>query len=66
MIVGQFSSGVLLNAFGWNAVLWGSLVPGGVVALLTLLSAPLIPIPLLASPGSAAAQAVFAFSAAHC
>ncbi len=24
MIVGSFSSGVLLNAFGWNAVLWGS------------------------------------------
>lgn len=27
MIVGSFSSGALLNAFGWNAVLWGSLVP---------------------------------------
>ncbi|HBV6413734.1 TPA: MFS transporter [Klebsiella variicola] len=36
MIVGSFSSGVLLNAFGWNAVLWGSLVPVA-VALLTLL-----------------------------
>lgn len=27
MIVGSFSSGALLNAFGWNAVLLGSLVP---------------------------------------
>lgn len=27
MIVGSFSSGALLNTFGWNAVLWGSLVP---------------------------------------
>lgn len=27
MIVGSFSSGALLNAFGWNVVLWGSLVP---------------------------------------
>lgn len=27
MIVGSFSSGALLNLFGWNAVLWGSLVP---------------------------------------
>ncbi|GAL58171.1 hypothetical protein EV102420_09_02030 [Pseudescherichia vulneris NBRC 102420] len=27
MIVGSFSSGVLLNLYGWNAVLWGSLVP---------------------------------------
>ncbi|HDZ3087646.1 TPA: MFS transporter [Klebsiella pneumoniae] len=42
MIVGSFSSGVLLNAFGWNAVLWGSLVPVA-VALLTLLLRPLSP-----------------------
>ncbi|CAM7820150.1 MFS transporter [Leclercia adecarboxylata] len=27
MIVGSFSSGALLNLYGWNAVLWGSLVP---------------------------------------
>ena len=27
MILGSFSSGVLLNLYGWNAVLWGSLVP---------------------------------------
>ncbi|MGM3226890.1 MFS transporter [Dickeya zeae] len=27
MIVGSFSSGALLNLFGWNAVLWGALVP---------------------------------------
>lgn len=27
MILGAFSSGVLLNLYGWNAVLWGSLVP---------------------------------------
>ncbi|SCB85054.1 Predicted arabinose efflux permease, MFS family [Kosakonia oryzendophytica] len=33
MIVGSFSSGALLNAFGWNAVLWGSLVPVGVAFL---------------------------------
>lgn len=42
MIVGSFSSGILLNAFGWNAVLWGSLVPVA-VALLTLLLRPLSP-----------------------
>lgn len=27
MMLGSFSSGVLLNLYGWNAVLWGSLVP---------------------------------------
>ncbi|WKV51082.1 MFS transporter [Dickeya fangzhongdai] len=27
MIVGSFSSGALLNLYGWNAVLWGALVP---------------------------------------
>lgn len=27
MIVGSYSCGALLNLFGWNAVLWGSLVP---------------------------------------
>ncbi|QCR38201.1 MFS transporter [Nissabacter sp. SGAir0207] len=27
MIVGSFCSGALLNAFGWQAVLWGSLIP---------------------------------------
>ncbi|WP_039054799.1 MFS transporter [Enterobacter sp. Bisph1] len=27
MIVGSFSSGALLNHYGWNAVLWGSLIP---------------------------------------
>jgi hypothetical protein len=27
MIIGSFSSGALLNTFGWNAVLLGSLVP---------------------------------------
>ena len=42
MIVGSCSSGLLLNAFGWNAVLWGSLVPVA-VALLTLLLRPLSP-----------------------
>lgn len=42
MIVGSFSSGVLLNAFGWNAVLWGSLAPVG-LALFTLLLRPLSP-----------------------
>lgn len=36
MIVGSFSSGALLNLFGWNAVLWGSLLPVA-LALLTLL-----------------------------
>lgn len=35
MIVGSFSSGALLHLFGWNAVLWGSLLPV-VVALLAL------------------------------
>lgn len=58
MIVGSFSSGVLLNAFGWNAVLWGSLVPVA-VALLTLLLRP-YPHPAL-SAWPAAAQAVFCF-----
>ena len=42
MIVGSFSSGVLLNAFGWKAVLWGSLVPVG-LALFTLPLRPLSP-----------------------
>lgn len=37
MIVGSFSSGALLNHYGWNAVLWGSFVPVG-VALLGILS----------------------------
>lgn len=37
MIMGSFSSGALLHLFGWNAVLWGSLVPV-MVALLTLVS----------------------------
>lgn len=37
MIIGSFSSGALLHLFGWNAVLWGSLVPV-IVALLTLIS----------------------------
>lgn len=27
MMLGSFSSGLLLNLYGWNAVLWGSLVP---------------------------------------
>jgi MFS family permease len=27
MMVGAFASGALMNLFGWNAVLWGSLVP---------------------------------------
>ena len=36
MIVGSFSSGALLNLFGWNAVLWGSLLPVA-LALLTLI-----------------------------
>jgi MFS family permease len=35
MIVGSFSSGALLNLYGWNAVLWGSLIPIG-LALLSL------------------------------
>lgn len=33
MIVGSFSSGALLNFYGWNAVLWGSLVPVGLAFL---------------------------------
>ncbi|MFH5069590.1 MFS transporter [Enterobacter cloacae complex sp. 2024EL-00215] len=33
MIIGSFSSGVLLNHYGWNAVLWGSLIPVGVAFL---------------------------------
>ncbi|MGK9172030.1 MFS transporter [Yokenella regensburgei] len=33
MIIGSFSSGALLNLFGWNAVLWGSLVPVGLAFL---------------------------------
>lgn len=33
MIVGSFSSGALLNHYGWNAVLWGSLVPVGIALL---------------------------------
>lgn len=36
MIVGSFSSGVLLNHYGWNAVLWGSLVPV-VIAFLSII-----------------------------
>ena len=36
MMIGSFSSGALMNLFGWNAVLWGSLVPV-VVALALLL-----------------------------
>lgn len=33
MIVGSFSSGALLNHYGWNAVLWGSLIPVGIALL---------------------------------
>jgi hypothetical protein len=33
MIVGSFSSGALLSLYGWNAVLWGSLVPVGLAFL---------------------------------
>ncbi len=33
MIVGSFSSGALLHLYGWNAVLWGSLVPVGIALL---------------------------------
>lgn len=33
MIVGSFSSGALLNHYGWNAVLWGSLIPVGIAFL---------------------------------
>lgn len=36
MIVGSFSSGALLTLYGWNAVLWGSLVPV-VLAFLALM-----------------------------
>ncbi|STW05218.1 major facilitator superfamily protein [Klebsiella grimontii] len=36
MMIGSFSSGALMNLFGWNAVLWGSLAPV-VVALAALL-----------------------------
>lgn len=35
MIAGSFSSGALLHLFGWNAVLWGSLLPV-VLAILAL------------------------------
>jgi MFS family permease len=37
MMVGSFSSGALLNQFGWNAVLWGALAPV-VLALIALAS----------------------------
>ena len=37
MMIGSFSSGALMNLFGWNAVLWGSLVPVA-VALIALLA----------------------------
>ncbi|WP_435927014.1 MFS transporter [Dryocola sp. BD613] len=37
MIVGSFSSGALLNLYGWNAVLWGSLVPVGLAFLALIL-----------------------------
>lgn len=37
MIVGSFSSGALLNHFGWHAVLWGSLIPVA-VALVAVVS----------------------------
>lgn len=33
MIVGSFSSGALLTLYGWNAVLWGSMVPVGLAFL---------------------------------
>ncbi|MER5005360.1 MFS transporter [Atlantibacter hermannii] len=33
MIVGSFSSGALLTLYGWNAVLWGALVPVGLAFL---------------------------------
>lgn len=36
MIAGSFSSGVLLHLYGWNAVLWGSLLPV-VLALLGII-----------------------------
>lgn len=38
MIVGSFSSGALLNLYGWNAVLWGSLVPVGLAFLAIILA----------------------------
>ena len=38
MIVGSFSSGAMLNAFGWHAVLWGSLVPVAVALVAMLMS----------------------------
>ncbi|WP_318367824.1 MFS transporter [Enterobacter sp.] len=41
MIVGSFSSGALLNLYGWNAVLWGSLVPLG-LALLSIIQASFV------------------------
>jgi len=41
MIVGSFSSGALLNLYGWNAVLWGSLVPVG-LALLSIIRASFV------------------------
>ncbi|WP_318388299.1 MFS transporter [Enterobacter sp.] len=41
MIVGSFSSGALLNLYGWNAVLWGSLVPVG-LALLSIIQASFV------------------------
>ncbi len=64
MILGSFSSGVLLNAFGWNAVLWGSPGPGcgGVV---DPAAAPLIPTPRLA-PGLPLRRPSLLFSAMHC
>lgn len=37
MIIGSFSSGALLHLFGWNAVLWGSLLPV-IAALLVLIA----------------------------
>ena len=42
MAIGSFASGGLLSAYGWNAVLWGSLVPVG-LALFTLPLRPLSP-----------------------
>lgn len=39
MIIGSFSSGALLNLFGWNAVLWGSLIPVGIAFLSIIKSA---------------------------
>lgn len=33
MIVVSFSSGALLSLYGWNAVLWGSLIPVGLAFL---------------------------------